>query len=527
MIKNILLGTLLLAFVLQSCTKRYDEINTNPNLETVVSPEQLFAPALVNILSINMSRNYSFNNELMQVTVNMGDGDGKVFRYDIRTTWGTQPWNNLYLQLTNLKNIYSIADTSSRYKNDSYKGVSIILQSWVYSILTDTYGDIPYSESNLGRLEDGANRRPKFDKQKDIYMAIYDSLEVANSILAQSTDTINSNSDPVFKGDIAKWRKFGNALYLRLLLRLSGKSEVAATVISKFQNIVNNPVQYPVISSNSESAILRWSGSAIAAEPLSSPFNSMRVQDFRSPGLGEFFIGNLRNWNSPLIQTSAPHGTNSINRLGIAQGSNAWSGIPSGYSPGQDVSKSSYFFSSDQNTTNQVTTPRINMQTEPLTGQMLNYAEVQFMLAEAALKGWITGGDSLYYNKGVLGYMQMWLPTSFTAAALTSGGVTGGGFLGDADISYLPYLSFDEKMDLIHLQKYYALLWCDMQQWIEYRRTGHPVLPKGPGLIPPGIMPARLNYPVEVQSTNPTYYKEAVASQGPDNINTQVWWQKP
>ncbi|WP_262919241.1 SusD/RagB family nutrient-binding outer membrane lipoprotein [Niabella hibiscisoli] len=305
MIKNILLGTLLLTFVLQSCTKRYDEINTNPNLQPVVSPEQLFAPALVNILSINMSRNYSFNNELMQVTVNMGDGDGKVFRYDIRTTWGTQPWNNLYLQLTNLKNVYSIADTSSRYKNDSYKGVSIILQSWVYSILTDTYGDIPYSESNLGRLEDGANRRPKFDKQKDIYMAIYDSLEVANKILEQSKDTITSNSDPVFKGDITKWRKFGNALYMRLLLRLSGKSEVAAAVVSKFQNIINNPVQYPIISSNSESAILRWSGSAVAAEPMSSPFNSMRVQDFRSPGLGEFFIGNLRNWNSPLIQTAA------------------------------------------------------------------------------------------------------------------------------------------------------------------------------------------------------------------------------
>ena len=526
MIKNILLGTLLLAFLLQSCTKRYDELNTNPNLVQSVSPEQLFAPALVGILDINMSRNRTFNNELMQVTVNMGDGEGKVFRYDIRSTWGTQPWNNLYLQLTNLKNIYSIADTSSLYKNDSYKGISLILQSWVYSILTDTYGDVPYSESNLGRLEDGANRRPKFDKQKDIYMAMYDSLEVANMILAQSTDTITANSDPVFKGNVAKWRKFGNSLYLRLLLRLSGKSEVASTVITKLQNIVNNPSQYPIISSNDESAILRWSGSLVAAEALSSPFNGVRVQDFRSPGLGEFFIGNLRNWNSPLIQTGAPYGSNSINRLGIAQGSSAWTGIPSGYAPGQDVTKSSYFYSSDQNS-NTATTPRTNMQSEPLTGQMLNYAEVQFILAEAALKGWISGNDSVYYNKGVLAYMQMWLPTTFTEAALTSGGTTGGGFLEDADISYLPYLTFDEKMELILLQKYYALLWCDMQQWIEYRRTGHPDLPKGPGLQNGGVMPARINYPVEVQSTNPTYYREAVASQGPDNIATQVWWQKP
>ena len=67
----------------------------------------------------------------------------------------------------------------------------------------------------------------------------------------------------------------------------------------------------------------------------------------------------------------------------------------------------------------------------------------------------------------------------------------------------------------------------DLQQWFEYRRTGHPVLPKGLVLRNNGIMPARMTYPVYVQSTNPTNYKAAVAAQGPDVISTQVWWQKP
>jgi hypothetical protein len=67
----------------------------------------------------------------------------------------------------------------------------------------------------------------------------------------------------------------------------------------------------------------------------------------------------------------------------------------------------------------------------------------------------------------------------------------------------------------------------DLQQWFEYRRTGHPVLPQGPGLRNNGIMPARMTYPVYVQSTNPTNYKAAIASQGPDVISTEVWWQKP
>jgi hypothetical protein len=82
-------------------------------------------------------------------------------------------------------------------------------------------------------------------------------------------------------------------------------------------------------------------------------------------------------------------------------------------------------------------------------------------------------------------------------------------------------------MERIHKQKYYALFLTDMQQWFEYRRTGHPILPKGAGLKNGGVMPARMTYPVYVQSTNPTNYKLAVTRQGADQISTQVWWQKP
>ncbi|MNR21002.1 Starch-binding associating with outer membrane [compost metagenome] len=82
-------------------------------------------------------------------------------------------------------------------------------------------------------------------------------------------------------------------------------------------------------------------------------------------------------------------------------------------------------------------------------------------------------------------------------------------------------------MNMLHLQKYYALFMVDMQQWFEHRRTGYPVLPKGPGLKNNGEMPSRMVYPVIVQSSNPTSYKEAIANQGADLINTKVWWQKP
>jgi hypothetical protein len=156
--------------------------------------------------------------------------------------------------------------------------------------------------------------------------------------------------------------------------------------------------------------------------------------------------------------------------------------------------------------------------TEPLTGMIMNYAEVQFILAEAAAKGWISGSAEAYYNNGALSSITLWLPD--WPVPITD-------FLGAADIQWDESATLDQKMERIHLQKYYALFLEDLEQWFEYRRTGHPVLPKGAGLKNNGVMPARMTYPVYVQSTNPTNYKLAVAAQGPDVISTQVWWQKP
>ncbi|HYC28060.1 MAG TPA: SusD/RagB family nutrient-binding outer membrane lipoprotein, partial [Chitinophagaceae bacterium] len=100
-------------------------------------------------------------------------------------------------------------------------------------------------------------------------------------------------------------------------------------------------------------------------------------------------------------------------------------------------------------------------------------------------------------------------------------------YLTSADMQWATATTFDQRMERIHLMKYYDLFLTDLEQWFEYRRTGHPVLPKGSGLRNNGEMPARMAYPVYVQSTNPTNYRIAVDRQGPDVISTPVWWQKP
>jgi hypothetical protein len=493
--KKIIFALMIAAFGLSSCKKGFVELNTDPNGTPNALPEQLLAPALVNTVSTNMLRNRTFNNELMQVTVDPGDGEGKVFRYDIRRTWADNTWNNWYTQLTNYKDMYTVASQPLTY-NKTYMAISLICQSWVYSLLTDTYGDIPYSESNQGK---DRNFTPKFDSQKDIYTDIFKKLEIADTLLIGAKNVLSS-SDPVYNGNAVKWRQFGNSLYLRLLMRLSGKAEVSAACIAKIKEIVDtNPAAYPIMNSNADAAILRWTG----VGALTSPFiGGVREQDFRALGVTEFFINNLNRWADPRLTPN--------NRFSIAPWQGSFVGVPSGYSPGQGAVIKSYFLSTTSTTS--------TLMNEPLMGNIMNYSELQFILAEAAAKGWISGDARNYYNNGTQAGITLWVPTFVTPIET---------YLANGDISWNPASTLDQKMELIHAQKYYSMFATDFEQWFEYRRTGHPVLPKGSGLLNNGVMPARLNYPVYVQSSNPNNYKAAVAAQGADEISTQVWWQRP
>jgi len=498
--KNIykIIGTILLVAAVQSsCTKGFVDLNTNPNTTPNALPQQLLAPALVNTVAANMLRARSFNNELMQVTVNESDAEGTIFRYDITKNQADNTWNNWYAQLTNFKDIYTLASQPVTL-NKGYQGISLICQSWIYSMLTDTYGDVPYFQSNMARE---LITEPAFDHQMDIYLDIFKQLEAANTLLTGAAN-VTAGSDPVYNGNCAEWRKFGNSLYLRLLMRISGKVDVSAMAQAKIKDIIDvHASTYPIMTSNTDAAVLRWTGTGY----LTSPFIAgVREQDWRQPSIASFFFDNLTKWTDPRLYQ---------NRWSIATSNGAYVGVPSGYLPGTAPVARCYFLS---------TTSATTLMNDPLMGNIMNYAELQFLLAEASAKGYITTGTAkTYYDNGVQNAITFWLPTYFTSP------VTLATYEVAADITWDDTLSLDAKMEMIHVQKYYALFWTDFQQWFEYRRTGHPVLPKGPGLVNGGIMPARLNYPLYVQSTNPTNYKAAVASQGADVISTQVWWQKP
>ena len=470
----------LLVLSSMSCTKGFKEININPNTSEMVTPDALLAPALKAVVAVNMSRSQRITNEFMQVTVNMGDSDSKLFRYEVRRSEADYLYNNWFVQLANFRDVYKGGEGTL---DKGYMGIALICQAWVYSLLTDTYGEIPYFDSVKGK--DGI-LNPAFNTQLEIYQDLFAKLEEANTLLkAVGAGSIKSTSDPIYGGSVAKWRKFGNSLYLRLLLRVSAKSEFDAP--AKIKEIVETKAsEYPIIANNSESAILKWTGVA----PYVSPFATWRPADWSTPRIASFFVDNLNEWGDPRVEKW------------VTKHQGEYAGVPSGYPIGQAPEGRSSLPTA--------------LMSEPLTGNILNYPELQFILAEAAAKGWLTNKTAKeYYETGVTNGITLW---GYTVPA---------NYLTTGSVAWDDDFSLDFKMEMIHVQKYYSLFFTDVQSWLEYRRTLHPNIPKGLGLGNNKEMPARLNYPVYLQSTNGANYQIAVSRQGPDEISTKVWWQKP
>ncbi|WP_026898496.1 SusD/RagB family nutrient-binding outer membrane lipoprotein [Daejeonella oryzae] len=476
---------------ISSCTKELGELNIDPNNSTNATPDQLIGPAVYETLAINLNRSHRLNGDLMQDHVTRIDGD-EVHRYVIRPNESDYLWNNWYLKLTNFKDIYNSGEATG---SKTYMAIGLICQAWVYSLLTDTFGDIPYSEANRGR--EGL-LTPKFDAQKDIYTDIFAKLDSANNLLKTPTTTLTLDQ---IKNDVlfgnatsatayaSSWRKFGNSLYLRLLMRVSAKNELVAngmTPADKIRDIAQtNSANYPIFTNNSESAIVKFTG----VSPLFSPFYLWRDYDWNgSISLGQFFVNNLKEWGDPRIERWA------------TKSQNVYEGIPSGYEQTKvPEARSTY---------------PVALKTEALLGNIMNYPELQFILAEAALKGYISGSPKTYYDSGVINGITLW------------------GYAVPADYLINPELAWndseleDVKMEKIMTQKYYDMFFTDFQQWFEYRRTGKPTLPKGEGLRNNGEMPSRLYYPIFLQSLNGANYNAAVAAMGSDDLNTKMWWQK-
>ncbi|GAB3830321.1 SusD/RagB family nutrient-binding outer membrane lipoprotein [Hymenobacter jeollabukensis] len=460
-----------------ACTDKLEELNVDPNRIERISPGTLLNPIVYELSSFNTARADGFTFDIMQVALPFPSVSGGVHRYVVSESAGNSTWTTYYRWLANIREMRLAAQAA---QDPNYEAIALTLNAWAYSILTDAFGDVPMTEAT--RAEEGV-LYPVFDSQQQIYTKLLQDLETANGMFNRSR-TMVYGSDLLYANDVASWQRFCNSLRLRLLLRVSKRPEMNAP--TELARLINNPTTYPVFTQNSESAILKITGVA----PNVSPWG--RAIDFTtSRAAAEFFIDNLNAWSDPRL---ARWNTQAKNKAGTS--TIGYKGIPSAYG------------GSDAQFQYQPSNLNIALVTAPMVSVLLPYAEVEFIKAECAQRGWTTADARTHYERGVRASIEQW-----------GGGVP-------ATYFQTPAAGYDGTLQRILLQKYYALFFVDYQQWFEYRRTGLPVLPRGQDLQNGGRMPVRFKYPLVVQTTNATNYRSAVQQMGSDDVNTKVWWEK-
>ncbi|MCO6149697.1 SusD/RagB family nutrient-binding outer membrane lipoprotein [Flavobacterium sp. NRK1] len=464
---------LLMLLLSTACTGDFDEVNENPNLIGEISPGTLINPIIYGMSSHQALRSADITFELMQVTVPFPSVSGGLHRYDVSPNVGNSTWDNSYKWLANIREMRIAAEKA---EDENYLAIALTLNAWVYSNLTDIFGPVPMTEAS--RAEEDI-LYPSYDSQEMIYETILADLEKANG-LYNLEEAMAYAPDILFNNDILKWKKFTNSLHMRLLLRVSNRTETNA--FQKLTAMIENPEQYPVFENNAESAILQVTGVGANVSPWGRP------QDFRlNVKMASFFIDNLNAFEDPRRPLIAATGTDlDNNNIGYI-------GIPSGYA-GSD---SQFEYNAS------------NLQIVPVTNPMqifiLPYSEVEFIKAEMAQRGF-TSDAQTHYEKGVkaaIEQLKATMPDTYFDNSI---------------------VQYNGTLEQIMLQKYYALYFVDYQQWFEYRRTGLPELPTTSAMLNNGIMPSRFTYPTDQQLYNPDNYKEAVQMIGNDDINTKVWW---
>lgn len=510
--------TLLAAGALASCTAGFEEINTNPNKTTVgsIKATGMFEPLLYWSANNWINDNIYFNNELIQVTAHTSGVTRQEHQYKIEEQDWAGEWNFYARYANNADHMHELAVTDG---DKALQAVALTMKVLFMSNLSDMFGDIPYTEAFSGRKV-GGTFTPVFDSQEDAYKGMMADLESANTLYAENPAFPKPEMDGMYGGDIAKWRKFNNSLYMRLLMRVSGRSSM--NVGTTLTEMVSNPYKYPVFTSNEDNATVRFSG----IDPYISEYGTTTEAAIDERRLTRQWIkmtvlsdaSGLQYYVDPRLPVSCRKCTYTATNP-----DDIWLGTIAGCT-------------NEQQTLCDPGTSWLNYEilcqkTAPIT--YMDYAEVEMILAEAAQRGLISGGESAaraYYEAGVTASCERWSalgtsllskPTAITSAQIKE-------YLNSELGSWGRY---DDKLRVIGEQKYLCLLEIGMEQWHEYRRTGYPELTKGDGATyNSGVLPTRFAYPSVTMSTNSDNAKAALVRMGDasaeNTMRTPVWWSK-
>lgn len=497
-------------FSVSSCEKGLSDLNQNRTSPITLDPVLMLNTAVLN--SSFSGKTLFFDIAIVQqiVTPNGGVLAGGNFNADYRGDQGL--WGSYYTSvIKNTKDaILKAKDIPSR---SNLYNMGRIFQAFAFMVLTDEYGDIPYSEGNAGYTDQLFF--PKYDAQSTIYPKIIQELSDASAAL-NATGLIES-ADVLYSGNIVKWKKFANSLLLRAGMRLS-KVDAA-----KAKSTVQAAFAAGVITDNTDNAYIRHD--ANYGHPLGGTLNGSEAANFY---LTKPFIDRLKSTNDPRLSAIAIRyiGATSGNGQTVTSGNTTAPiqiGMPMGKDNGTIVPQATADGLASFYDYSQADRRRILKVTAPLF--IVTASQSQLLLAEAAFRGWITTGTAAqYFSDGIKAHMDQ--------MAVYDAACTISTLARDTYVSANP-LNAGTELDQINSQYWISSFLNGPELFANFRRSGFPNLtpnpygqPANPD-VPNGTFIRRITYPTSEVSVNATNLNAAIALQGADKLSTRIWWDKP
>ena len=343
-----------------SCTGKFDDYNTDDNATTKVTPGMIATQLILNITDIGGSK-YSIYHSMLQKQVVWCEGAQEDNQYNMLSRVGFGD----YTDFTNCQKMIMEAASQTEAVQNSYKGLAKFLKAYRLYGITMKLGDIPYSDSNAA---EGGNFTPKYDTQHDVFAHILEDLESAESLFASGA---KFEGDPIYSGDPAKWRKACNAFELKVLMNMqqvADQSDAAdLNVKSRFARIASSG---NIFAGNDDNFMLVFSDAAGQQYPL---YNNQHMSFYAT---SSYLIEPLKNLNDyRLFYYCSP----AVGKTNAGVAASSWDAYP-GLDPAGDQSVNNAIHA--------------------------DLMEQNFILAEAALRGWINGSAEEYYKKGIRASME-------------------------------------------------------------------------------------------------------------------------
>jgi len=483
---------------LVACGNGLTDVNKNPNNPTDASATSLFTNATHTSVSRWLGTTYDWRGGefLAQHLAEVQYTDEDTY-IRLARAYMTSTFDGAYFQeLEDYRKVIGKGITAS---DAGIYAPAQVMKSWVMGFLTDSWGDVPYSQA-LASDSVGGTGTPAYDKQQAIYTDLFKTLSDASTALTGGASASLGSADPVYGGNPAAWAKFSNSLHARLAMRLTNVDQALAS--SELQKAFAAPGG--VFTSNADNAALPWPGDGVNDNPFSASLQTR--DDYR---ISNKFMAVLQGSSDPRLAVFA-HTTDAGAYAGAPNGVQAPAAQP--YIAGASRVGTIFFPGATSYTS-------YGGPGATLPSELMTYAEVAFIQAEAAERsfGGLNPGQAAgFYNAGIRASMEQWGVTD--AAAISA-------YLARPEVAYQGGLA---GLKQIATQKWIALFGDGGNAWFEWRRTCQPpTLAPGPAAVV-NYIPRRFYYSQTELTHNGDNLATAVADQGgTDNYGTMVWWDKP